>query len=313
MARLTQQEDPFPEPIIPEPPIPEPDGDFILVSPLSSQVKTLMGLGLTGASDTPRDAQHVLWRLLNEGTVLFRAFTKYVIKISPTIVVKFSPCLDICEIQTMYQIWPNRGIPMPETLGAVSIGRFKYIFMSYIEGVTLASLWPSLTPDLKTSVQLQLGEILECLRKMPLPSKYLGSGDPPCCKDLRRHLRSSSPYISNEADFNKFLASTDRQLNPVYLELCTSQLGTGHQIVMTHSDLHPRNIMVVQKTPNTIKITGLVDWEVSGAYPEYWEYVKAHSDVNWDKSDWLSYLPTAVIGIHGDAWRHDTFINRLVL
>jgi aminoglycoside phosphotransferase (APT) family kinase protein len=39
--------------------------------------------------------------------------------------------------------------------------------------------------------------------------------------------------------------------------------------VFTHGDLAPRNIIVKDG-----KIAALLDWEVSGWYPEYWEYVK---------------------------------------
>jgi hypothetical protein len=57
---------------------------------------------------------------------------------------------------------------------------------------------------------------------------------------------------------------------------------------MIHSDLHPRKIMVVMgpteevsdqvigKTKTSrVKVVGLIDWELSGWYPEYWEYTKA--------------------------------------
>jgi hypothetical protein len=66
-------------------------------------------------------------------------------------------------------------------------------------------------------------------------------------------------------------------------------------------------------TPDTIRITGLVDWELSGAYPEYWEYVKALAGVSWSLSDWYSYLPVHTIGNHIDAWRQECLIDRLVL
>jgi hypothetical protein len=82
---------------------------------------------------------------------------------------------------------------------------------------------------------------------------------------------------------------------------------------MTHSDIRPENILVLYTAPNTVRITGLVDWELSGAYPEYWKYVKALAGVNSDLSNWYSYLPLDVIGDHSDAWRQDCFITKLVL
>lgn len=148
---------------------------------------------------------------------------------------------------------------------------------------------------------------------MPLQSNYLGSGDPPLCRDLRRHGRTSAGTISTEMEFKAFLVSPPRELNPVYLDLITSTLSTCHQIVMTHSDLRPENIIALYTSPNTIRITGLIDWELSGAYPEYWEYVKALADVRWSLSDWFSYLPVDIIGMHGDAWRQECLIDQLIL
>lgn len=61
------------------------------------------------------------------------------------------------------------------------------------------------------------------------------------------------------------------------------------------------------------KITGLVDWELSGVYPGSWEFVKALTGVNCDTSDWFSYLPTESIGNHSGAWCQDCFVSRIVL
>lgn len=41
-------------------------------------------------------------------------------------------------------------------------------------------------------------------------------------------------------------------------------------IVMTHNDLDPRNILIQGSW-----VVALLDWELSGYYPEYWEYCKA--------------------------------------
>ncbi|XXG99277.1 hypothetical protein Hte_005614 [Hypoxylon texense] len=53
----------------------------------------------------------------------------------------------------------------------------------------------------------------------------------------------------------------------------------GHEIVFTHADLNPRNILVgqtVQSDGTTgWSVTGIVDWETAGYYPEYWDYTKA--------------------------------------
>ncbi|KAI0393458.1 hypothetical protein F5Y17DRAFT_458920 [Xylariaceae sp. FL0594] len=60
------------------------------------------------------------------------------------------------------------------------------------------------------------------------------------------------------------------------------RLRTDHRVVLSHCDLAPRNIMVQDGT-----ITGLIDWEFCGWYPEYWEYVKFFQRSG---PDWLAYV-----------------------
>lgn len=40
--------------------------------------------------------------------------------------------------------------------------------------------------------------------------------------------------------------------------------------VFTHADLNPFNILI-----RGDRVVGLVDWEISGWYPNYWEYTSA--------------------------------------
>ncbi|KAL9635240.1 MAG: hypothetical protein Q9204_002692 [Flavoplaca sp. TL-2023a] len=63
-----------------------------------------------------------------------------------------------------------------------------------------------------------------------------------------------------------------------------------HDIVFTHNDLAPRNILV--RDGNVVAI---LDWVSSGFYPSYWEYVKA-----WCWPDWQS------------GWIKDNVIDRIL-
>ncbi|KAF1739124.1 hypothetical protein CRV24_001056 [Beauveria bassiana] len=53
----------------------------------------------------------------------------------------------------------------------------------------------------------------------------------------------------------------------------------GHKIVFTHADLNPRNIIVnqVKDATGTLhwEVSGIVDWEAAGYYPEYWDCTKS--------------------------------------
>ena len=226
--------------------------------------------------------------------------------------MKCGSSVDLGEIHTMkYLSSMKNEIPMPRPLGAISINGWTCIFMSYVEGVTLESIWPCLESDRKTSIQCQLAKILQQLRQTPIPSDLLGSGNPPRCKDLRRKLRLCPGPIKSEVDFNEFLAFTTRTLNPQFVDLSTSSMSRVHNIVMAHGDLHPKNILVQYTPSGDLCVASILDWELSGAYPEYWDYVKALNGVHCSLSDWYSYLPVDGIGHYPKEWMQDCLITRL--
>ncbi|CCE34744.1 uncharacterized protein CPUR_08680 [Claviceps purpurea 20.1] len=47
--------------------------------------------------------------------------------------------------------------------------------------------------------------------------------------------------------------------------------SSGHEIVFTHGDLNMRNIMM-----HNGRLSGFIDRETCGWYPDYWDYTKAH-------------------------------------
>lgn len=56
--------------------------------------------------------------------------------------------------------------------------------------------------------------------------------------------------------------------------------------VFTHADAAPRNIVVNEK--NTV--TGILDWENAGWYPNYWEYAQILRPAFWgDWSVWMDW------------------------
>ncbi len=69
-------------------------------------------------------------------------------------------------------------------------------------------------------------------------------------------------------------------------------------IFFSHADLYPGNILVV-KQGGQISISGIVDWEQAGWYPDYWEYCKTMIvgcyDDEWKVQGWvdLAFQPSA--------------------
>jgi hypothetical protein len=124
--------------------------------------------------------------------------------------------------------------------------------------------------------------------------------------------RHSTSTIHSEDEFNDFLlTSPHTRTAPNRVRWLRSMLRTDHRIVFTHGDFHPRNIMVVDMhdphaavgaTSDTdIEVSGIIDWDTSGFYPEYWEELKAlNTRSPCDPSDWWEHLLPCILGHEKD-------------
>ncbi|EIW56387.1 uncharacterized protein TRAVEDRAFT_49213 [Trametes versicolor FP-101664 SS1] len=57
---------------------------------------------------------------------------------------------------------------------------------------------------------------------------------------------------------------------PALRQLADPVHAKRHRIVFTHADLHACNVLVHEG-----RLSGIIDWEHAGWYPEYWEYTMA--------------------------------------
>ncbi|KAF1851228.1 kinase-like protein, partial [Cucurbitaria berberidis CBS 394.84] len=157
------------------------------------------------------------------------------------------------------------------------------IRIDFIEGQTLESVWPTLSVEEKRDICRQLRAILDTMRKAEWSATLIGSCDGGRVLDARLYgVKTGGPF-SNEEDLNKFILDIrDMTLQPMRDALVKHQ-RKDHRIVFTHGDLHQDNIMVKDG-----KITGLIDWELAGWYPEYWDYVKFCYSSGAHR-DWMDY------------------------
>jgi len=65
-------------------------------------------------------------------------------------------------------------------------------------------------------------------------------------------------------------------LNAITVKVKESR-SKEHDIVFSRGYLNPKNISADAKG----NITGIVEWESAGWFPEYWEYTKAHFSVQY--------------------------------
>ncbi|RJE22447.1 hypothetical protein PHISCL_05224 [Aspergillus sclerotialis] len=195
----------------------------------------------------------IIWHL--GSTVILGFDSKLVIKVGQDI--------DISHISTVNYIKQQaRELPIPDIHGILQQpdGSRTFLFMSRVSGEPLDSKWNLLDERLKVSIKDQLDVIFKNFRFIsPPPTEdphaVLGGGNPRRCKDARRELRVAEQPISNEAEFNDFICSNPQRTNTSYIAMIRSYLTTNHEIVMTHGDLHARNIMV-SITSGEAKLTG---------------------------------------------------------
>ncbi|KAF1993678.1 kinase-like protein [Amniculicola lignicola CBS 123094] len=316
-------QNPKPEPVNPEPEAERedkfkhriPEEDVCIVWPLSPQLQNSLQIPATAKEVIIQGGQASILRLtlndlLIQGKVLYHYTPRAVVCIFPDTVVKINKSQDPTEVHMLHYIHEHsRQIPVPRPLGMVTIGKWSYTFTSFIPGIPLDRIWGNLSLDKKHHVREQLNRYFTELRRLPVPSKegYLGGGMSPICKGGHRFRKVSSMPIANNAQFNNFLLD-DSWLERARLDYLRGSLPSNYQIVMTHGDLCPLNILV--ESEDTLNITGIVDWETGGAYPEYWEYINAFRSSFIGKDDWCLYLPESSIGKFFDEYARYCVIER---
>ncbi|EPE33670.1 Protein kinase-like (PK-like) [Glarea lozoyensis ATCC 20868] len=130
----------------------------------------------------------------------------------------------------------------------------------------------------------QLRGYLDELRE--IDGTIIGTVDGGPCNDQvfeSDEKNNYGPYETEEA-FNEGIAAAMRTFSGgIFTEMVVDMVKAlpKHNIVLTHGDIAPRNIIVRDG-----KIVAILDWELSGFYPEYWEYVKALYLPSWD-TGWI--------------------------
>ncbi|TVY55426.1 hypothetical protein LSUE1_G009591 [Lachnellula suecica] len=171
------------------------------------------------------------------------------------------------------------SIPVPRPLDVVSIPSTSsdpfysydaYLLTTRVPGTCLSLCEDMFSDQDAAAFVAQMQDFLTQLRAIPKTV----SPEYAICNTLGGAIRDPrinngnpvGPFV-NEESFSQLLRNPDEQSR------------RGHDIVFTHADLNPRNILVdrVVKPDGTRgwEITGIVDWENSGHYPAYWDLTKS--------------------------------------
>lgn len=203
-----------------------------------------------------------------------------------TTVVKAGDVVRMAEAKAMQFVRERTTIPVPEVFNAYTDDTtgHGYIVMEYVKGDVLRDVWDTYTAEQKSDVIGQLRGYCDQLRA--IEGTFVGSVDGTACEDqfFTDELGAYGPY-ENETEFDAGLIKALRNARdtPWTEKVCEmiDSVLKGHRIVLTHGDFAPRNILV-----NGSKVVAILDWELAGFYPEYWEYAKAVWREAWQEG-WL--------------------------
>jgi hypothetical protein len=153
-----------------------------------------------------------------------------------------------------------------------------------VKGDRLEDVWDKLDQSQKQTIVEQLKDFFLDLRK--IKGTFVGCIDNTACEDqLFTDELGGFGLHENESKFNQgnVTALQRSKQGPWVDVVCEMILNSlkNHEIVLTHGEFTPRNILV-QDT----KVVAVLDWELSGYYPEYWEYAKAFWRAPWESS-WI--------------------------
>lgn len=246
-----------------------------------------------------------LIRLIQEGEVISTGpvpSRRMVVKCGVGITAKLVRGVqEYTEYSTLQYLVEHRpSIPAPRPHGLLRMGSVTIFFTSYLPGTTLEAVWADLADDRKASVRDQLDVIFRDLRSMEFPSGTpLGGVAGEGCKDQRRHLRRSNNPIFDVKEFETFLFSDPKYGSVAFIDFLRGFASQASQnsteIVFTHGDLRPANIVVKVTEDGRCIVTGIVDWEDSGFYPDYHEARKITNCLATDEEgDWFRFLPPCI-------------------
>ncbi|KAJ5436987.1 hypothetical protein N7445_007872 [Penicillium cf. griseofulvum] len=214
----------------------------------------------------------------------------------------------------------STGVPVPKVFAYYTYGQIDrdagdygglydtYIFMSFVAGETLHTAWDTFGVSAKSHISRQLASYIQEIRDMGNIG-YIGSIDHGPVTDHSLSTSIDKGPFDSEQDFNTALINAYQKNAPKrhIRSFLSGMLPQSHRILFTHGDIRPQNVMV--KDGNVVAI---IDWELSGWYPEYWEFAEALLTWGW-QSDWTDYLTQILQPYHAEFFMHSFLIEKLLI
>ncbi|KAG6087467.1 hypothetical protein E4U15_007825 [Claviceps sp. LM218 group G6] len=177
------------------------------------------------------------------------------------------------EFAALQLVRRHTNFHVPSALDLVSDSKDSYLLTTTVRGVPLGWCIDTLSHDEVTTLVGDLQGCLSELRAIPKevsPNYAITNVLGTACYDGR--LIIGSEYDAARGDyFGPFVDEDDFNDTLRCGALPNVVHSSGHEIVLTHGDLNLRNIMM-----HNGRLSGIIDWETCGWFPNYWDYTKAH-------------------------------------
>ena len=185
------------------------------------------------------------------------------------------------EALAMNLVQEDTNIPCPGVLDTYFTRDYGQIVMAYIPGRNLDEVWPDLNDSQKQESCEEIWAIIRSIRNTPRPVHLEGlylcltdgsASDDPLIGYKARLIedKATKPPVPLRSDTEVRARIHSRYITwggHTYAKVLPDMLPRSTRSVFTHADIAPRNILA----DNSGHITGLIDWEMAGWFPDYWE------------------------------------------
>jgi len=165
------------------------------------------------------------------------------------------------------------------------------IKMTFLPGIQLNLIWQTLQNHNKERTCREIWAMIAQWRTIERPPELqhlyqcLADGSPATSDPLIRDLEDPpTPLLDEEAVrtriYQRYLHFYGRR----YENELPKMLPRSSKSVFTHGDIAPHNILVDE----TGHVIGILDWEMAGWYPDYWEYANIMKPTK--EEDWQMWM-----------------------
>ncbi|OBT49015.1 hypothetical protein VE00_00254 [Pseudogymnoascus sp. WSF 3629] len=165
------------------------------------------------------------------------------------------------EVEIMEFVRQHTSIPIPS------------VFEIYVDEND-ESRSSCMNEEARRATQADLRSYLDELWTVPSPTPtYIGSCSGGSAYDHRLNNGHPCGPFASVSDFHDFLVvPVARCPRQELIKHYRQQPADNRGVVFTHADLCGDHIFV---EPTTGRITGIIDWEMAGWWPAYWEHTKS--------------------------------------